>query len=194
MIFGFNTDVKHAETVYHVQSEARQNDLLLQSQVFVKGRCIGKKAVSYAHLASKPDFSEEQMHDMLKAQHKSMVDAIRAGNVDSLFVNEIDIEDVDGVGLGLAWVNSDAIYDDSNVVMRFHVTDRGANVGGARLISRLSTGAKEPIYAQAVTSDDGTAEMKIELDEQHLHEAAVLVQAIHGEKTATRKFRLRKHA
>ena len=48
-IFGFNTDVKLADVVYHVQSEARQNDLLLQTLVFVKGQCVGKQAFSYAH-------------------------------------------------------------------------------------------------------------------------------------------------
>ena len=52
MIFGFNTDVKHGDTVYHVQSEARENELLLQTQVFVRGRCIGKRATSYADKAA----------------------------------------------------------------------------------------------------------------------------------------------
>ena len=47
MIFGFNTDIKHDDTVYHVQSEARENELTLQTQVFVRGRCIGKRALSY---------------------------------------------------------------------------------------------------------------------------------------------------
>jgi len=56
-IFGFNTDVKHADVVYHVQSEARQNDLLLQTLVFVKGQCVGKQTVSYAQRVSQPDFS-----------------------------------------------------------------------------------------------------------------------------------------
>ena len=70
MIFGFNTDVKAADNVvYHVQSEARVNDLLLQTQVFVKGHCIGKRASSYAELAVQPDFSTEEMHEMLKVQH-----------------------------------------------------------------------------------------------------------------------------
>jgi len=36
MIFGFNTDVKQGDTVYHVQSEARENELILQTQVFVR--------------------------------------------------------------------------------------------------------------------------------------------------------------
>ena len=31
MVFGFNTDVKHQDTIYHVQSEAREADLLLQT-------------------------------------------------------------------------------------------------------------------------------------------------------------------
>ena len=60
MIFGFNTDVKHEDTVYHVQSEARQADLLLQTQVFVRGRCIGKRATSYAQKAADPEFSDPE--------------------------------------------------------------------------------------------------------------------------------------
>ncbi|MGA9529022.1 MAG: hypothetical protein WBS24_12990 [Terriglobales bacterium] len=51
MIFGFNTDVRHDDTIYHVQSEARESERLLQTQVFVRGRCIGKRAISYAAIA-----------------------------------------------------------------------------------------------------------------------------------------------
>ena len=47
MIFGFNTDIRHEDTVYHVQSEAREGEQLLQTQVFVRGRCIGKRAIPY---------------------------------------------------------------------------------------------------------------------------------------------------
>src|SRR5450755_5111790 len=52
MIFGFNTDIRHQDTVYHVQSEAREGEQLLQTQVFVKGRCIGKRAVPYGSSTS----------------------------------------------------------------------------------------------------------------------------------------------
>jgi len=70
MIFGFNTDVKVGDTVYHVQSEARKHDQLLQTQVFVRGRCIGKKATSYTEQIASPDFNDDRMHEMLKSQHK----------------------------------------------------------------------------------------------------------------------------
>src|SRR6266849_1752887 len=54
MIFGFNTDIKHEDTIYHVQSEAREGEMLLQTQVFVRGRCIGKRATPYAEQAQSP--------------------------------------------------------------------------------------------------------------------------------------------
>lgn len=83
VIFGFNTDVKYGETVYHVQSEAREHELLLQTLVFVKGRCIGKRAASYADMVPMPGFSEQHLHELLKAQHKSLVAAAREGLIEA---------------------------------------------------------------------------------------------------------------
>lgn len=85
MIFGFNSDVKHDETVYHVQSEARQNELLLLTEIFVKGRCVGKRATSYAEQTIQPGSSEEHIHEMLKDQHKYFVAAVREGRIDAEF-------------------------------------------------------------------------------------------------------------
>lgn len=82
MIFGFNTDIKYENTVYHVQSEAREGERLLQTQIFVRGRCIGKKAASYAELIARPEFSDERMHEMLKYQHRTTIDDLRNGRVD----------------------------------------------------------------------------------------------------------------
>jgi len=202
MIFGFNTDIKHGDTVYHVQSEARKAEKLLQTQVFVRGRCIGKKASSYAELMEKPDFTEEHMHDLLKSQHRGMLDGIREGRL-----NELLGLDVSGApaaaptapaatppGLIIQWVNAGAVYNESSVVMRFSVTENGAAVGGVQLTSRLNIANDQPIYSQAVTDAAGNAEMKIFLDENALSEAAVLVQAKSGERQATRKFVLKRNA
>jgi len=82
VIFGFNTDIKYGDTVYHVQSEAREHDSLLQTQVFVKGRCLGKYATSFEEQAGLPDFSEDVLHDLLKAQHKHFVECARAGTIE----------------------------------------------------------------------------------------------------------------
>jgi hypothetical protein len=190
MIFGFNTDIKSGETVYHVQSEAREADLLLQTQVFVHGRCIGKRATSYAERVAEPGFADEQMHEMLKAQHRLVLGAIREGRIESLLAD--DIQDYDGVGLVLRWTNAQSVYSENTVVLRFQVTDGGAPVEGARLTTRFAVSSQAPVYSQAVTDAAGVAETKILLGESSLPEAVVLVQAAHDGKSATRKFRLRR--
>jgi len=82
MIFGYNTDVKYENVVYHVQSEARAAELVLQTMVFVQGRCIGKRAVSYSASMAQPDYTEQHIQDLLKAQHRWVVEAARDGCVE----------------------------------------------------------------------------------------------------------------
>jgi len=84
LIFGFNTDVKHGDTVYHVQSEARAADHLLQTQVFIRGRCMGKCASSYAEHSAAEGFTEEKLHELLKAQHRRVLDAIKEGKIEDV--------------------------------------------------------------------------------------------------------------
>ena len=83
MIFGFNTEVKYEDTVYHIQSEARQRDQLLQTQVFIKGRCVGKHTSSYSQHTSS-DFTDEHLHELLKQQHKGFVVAAREGRIQEM--------------------------------------------------------------------------------------------------------------
>lgn len=83
MIFGFNTDVKYGDTVYHVQTEAHRSTRTFQSTVFVKGQCIGKKAGSYQESAES-EYTDEQLHMLLKEQHRFVVEAIRDGLVDEV--------------------------------------------------------------------------------------------------------------
>jgi hypothetical protein len=211
MIFGFNTDIKFNDTVYHVQSEARKAEKLLQTQVFVRGRCIGKKATSYAEMEKSPEFTEDHMHDMLKTQHRGMLDGIRDGKLNEMLGLDANGQPLPAAapaaamaaapapevapapaGMVIQWTNSDAVYAQSSVVMKLLVTDDGAAVEGAQLTSRLNIANDAPIYSQAVTDAAGRAEIKIFLDENALREAAVLVQAKAGERVATKKFVLRR--
>src|SRR5260370_20033316 len=86
MIFGFNTDIKRDDTVYHVQSEARESEQLLQTQIFVRGHCIGKRATSYASTMA-GDFSDQHKETMLREQHRHVLDAIREGKLESVVDN-----------------------------------------------------------------------------------------------------------
>jgi hypothetical protein len=192
MIFGFNTDIKQGDTVYHVQSEAREGELLLQTQVFVRGRCIGKRATPYGdRLAS--GFTDQQKEQVLRDQHRLVLDSIRDGRVDDVFDKRETPETLAAVKeLDVQWLNADSVQSDRNLLMRLRVTESGSGVEGARLTVRFSRPDVAPFYAQVLTDPAGDAEMKLEMDESSLPDSSVLVQASYSGRTATRKFQLRK--
>jgi hypothetical protein len=192
MIFGFNTDIKHQDTVYHVQSEARESEQLLQTQVFVRGRCIGKRAVSYASSAAEGEGGDQHKEKMLRDQHRQVLDAIREGKLDALLDKRETPETLAAIKeLEMEWLNSNSVHASGNLLMHLRVTEGGAAVEGARLTFRFARPDVAPYYAQVLTDSGGNAEMTFQVDEKALAESSVLVQASYSGRTATRKFRLR---
>jgi hypothetical protein len=187
MIFGFNTVAKHGGTVYHIQSEPRDRERMLETQVFVGGRCIGTRATSYDDVFFQPGSIEDQLHDLLRAQHRLVVEAARQGTLDDVLGAVAPQGE-----LSVQLLNADSVFADDAVVMRFRVTADGQAVPGASLTSRLRALKAEPIYSQAITDAAGTAEIRVALHESALKHADILVEAIHGGRSAVRKFRLRK--
>ena len=213
MIFGFNTDIRHEDTTYHVQSEAREGEHLLQTQVFVRGQCIGKRAVPYGSSAEEGKNSQSDNQDknkdrnrdkdndkdkdkdrenMLREQHRQVLDAIRAGKLDSIFDKRDTPETLAAVKeLDLEWINAGSVHSSGALTMNIRVTEGGATVQGARLTLRFARPDAAPYYAQVLTDAKGSAEMNVQVDEKSLPESSVLVQASFGGRTATRKFNLR---
>lgn len=192
MIFGFNTDVKHGDTIYHVQSEARENEKLLQTQVFVRGRCIGKKAVSYAVSAAQPDFGDSQKELQLRDQHRQVLEAIKEGKLESI-LDRAETESLTGIKqLDVLWENANSVHSNRNFTMQLRVTEAGTAVASARLTFRFARPDAAPFYTQAVTDSGGGAVISFEVDEAVLPDSSVIVQANHEGRTVTRKFALRK--
>jgi hypothetical protein len=191
-IFGFNTDVKLADVVYHVQSEARQNDLLLQTMVFVKGQCVGKQAFSYANELSHPGFSTEAMHELLKTQHKTVIDAIQQGQMNSVLSNGADVQDIGGSGLSLQWKAPAAAADAPDLPVSFQVFDSGKPAAGAEIVVRGLIASDGLELARGVADATGAVALSIALTEDVLNRGAVMVQATRDGKSVTRKLRVKR--
>jgi hypothetical protein len=192
MIFGFNTDVKHGDTIYHVQSEARESEKLLQTQVFVRGRCVGKRAVSYASTANQAGFGDPQKEQQLRDQHRQVLEAIREGKLESM-LDRAETETLAAIKqLDLEWVNAESVHANRNLTMELRVTEDGTAVASARLTFRFARPDAAPFYTQAVTDAAGNASISVEVEESVLPDSSVIVQANHDGRTVTRKFALRK--
>jgi hypothetical protein len=201
MIFGFNTDIRHDDTVYHVQSEAREGEQLLQTQVFVRGRCIGKRAVPYSSAPAEGKIgaqnigsqnNDQDREKMLRELHREMLDAIRDGKLDSIFDKRDTPETLAALKeLDLEWINARSVHSSGALTMHIRVTDGGATVEGARLTLRFARPDAAPYYAQVLTDAKGDAEMSVQVDENSLSDSSVVVQVSFAGRTATRKFQLR---
>jgi hypothetical protein len=209
MIFGFNTDVKSGETVYHVQSEAREREFRLQTQVFVSGRCVAKRATSYEEAHARPDFEPADMHDLLRVQHREVIELVRAGQLDQIAAHAPDASNHpadDAVGasaeaqsasqpLGIEWLNAGEFAVHHDAPLQFLVAESGVGVADARITVRVNGSAGPAQYAQGVTSGDGRALVPILFDlAAHGDVVALLVQASAEGRSVTRKFHLRRTA
>lgn len=193
MIFGFNTDVKQDDIVYHVQSEARESENILQTQVFVRGHCVGKRATSYADRSSDSTFTDQRKEQALRDQHRLVLDAIREGRLDSVLDKRETPESLAAIKeLDVAWENADSVHSERQLLLRLRVTDGGIGIEGAKITVRFARPDAAPFYTQVTTGKNGDSELRIDADESALPDSAILVQANYSGRTVTRKFQLRK--
>lgn len=83
MIPGFNTDIEHNGTVYHVQTEDKGvPKRVIMSLVYDKGTILASKRESYADLGGGID--PKVLADRVGRQHKLICAAVKAGRINEL--------------------------------------------------------------------------------------------------------------
>ena len=83
MITGFNTDIKHNEKVYHVQTEDKGvGNPYIESLVYVGGEILASKKTSYAEQL-KTGVDEKWIGGLMEQQHRTMIAAIKRGRFDA---------------------------------------------------------------------------------------------------------------
>jgi len=82
MITGYNTDIKHNDRVFHVQTEDKGVDNpVIESLIYMGGKIVASRQYSYAPLL-RQGYSEKAVQDMLDAQHRKMMRDIQGGKFD----------------------------------------------------------------------------------------------------------------
>ena len=82
MITGFNTDIKHSDKVYHIQTEDKgMANPYIESLVYVGGEILASKKTSYAEQI-KNGIDEKWIAGLMEQQHRTMIAAIKRGRFD----------------------------------------------------------------------------------------------------------------
>jgi hypothetical protein len=82
VITGFNTDVKHRDRVFHIQTEDRGDPRpYIESFVYVGGEILGGKRTPYAE-SLRTGEGDRAVRELMEQQHRTVIAAIRGGSFD----------------------------------------------------------------------------------------------------------------
>jgi len=83
VITGFNTDIKHGDRVFHVQTEDKGEDNpFVESLVYVGGEIIASKKTPYGD-SIKNGGGPAVVQEMMESQHRKMIAAVQRGRFDT---------------------------------------------------------------------------------------------------------------
>ena len=81
VLTGFNTDIQHSGTTYHVQTEDKgRGNPLVESLVYTSGEILYSRRTPYDDLVEQ-DVDREAIATLMERQHRSIVDAVHSGGL-----------------------------------------------------------------------------------------------------------------
>jgi len=116
VITGFNTDIKHNDKVYHIQTEDKgMSNPYIESLVYVGGEILASKKTSYAEQA-KTGVDEKWIGSLMEQQHRTMIAAIKRGRFDSpADSTKVGMRPGGGKTVEIANLPQDVIDDDKTL-------------------------------------------------------------------------------
>lgn len=82
VITGYNTDVKHNNRVFHIQTEDKgDTSPYIESLVYVGGEILATRKTSYAEVI-KGGRDDKAVQELMEQQHRTMIAAIQRGRFD----------------------------------------------------------------------------------------------------------------
>jgi len=200
MLFGHNSNVKAGDTTYHVQTEDRGTaTALIDTTVYFRGRVLHRRTNNYFDLLPLSADSEQALKLRLDEQHRSVVEEIRTGTLHlSLPAEEKAVavagapgaNSVPGV-LTLELINAKTWLTGKRALLQIAVRNQNKqSVEGASVTARVD-GAAEPSEYCTQTGGFGHAQFEFEMPRLAAAEAALVIEASHGNAKGQLRFQLR---
>jgi hypothetical protein len=81
VLTGYNTDIEHSGTTYHVQTEDKgRSNPLVESLVYTSGEILYSRRTAYDDLVEQ-DVDREAIASLMERQHRSIVSAVQTGGL-----------------------------------------------------------------------------------------------------------------
>ncbi|MBZ5642000.1 MAG: DUF4198 domain-containing protein [Acidobacteriia bacterium] len=202
MNFGFNSNVRVAEALYHVQTEDRgPSHPFLDTVVYEAGRVVYKQSTSYADFAAATASQgldlAQQLHERLSRQHHDVIAQLEAGtlnlhakeNVPSSPQPEPEVSD----GLDVRLANPKAWLDSGNVTLEIELRRRKNNqpVEDAEVEAFVERERQRTHCQVSQTDADGNVTLRFPMPHVAGDGASLVIRATDGSLYGELRFHLK---
>ena len=99
VLTGYNTDIEHGGTTYHVQTEDKgRSNPVVESLVYARGEILYSRRTSYQDLVDQ-NVDSDAIATLMERQHHTISEAIRRGRLESLGDESIEAGDDDDTSI-----------------------------------------------------------------------------------------------
>ncbi len=186
-VFGFNTTVRVGDVTYHVQTEDHgPHHPFVDTVVYLGGRVLAKKVESYGHLIGTPHFSAEQIGGLLEAQHRTVIEAIRAGG--------IAVAPAPPAGIQILLLNPVSCLRTAEALFQVEVRGRpgGQSLPNVRVGVSLHSVGFPPVEVQGTTDSGGRIDFRLPLPSVAAGGAELRIRAVSGTLTDEVRYTVRR--
>jgi hypothetical protein len=199
MNFGFNSNVRVGEALYHVQTEDRgPSHPFLDTVVYMAGRVVYKRSTSYEKFASGTEAGAlaQKLHERLAQQHREVIAELEAGTL-AIHGKEkappvAEDADVHG-GFDVRLLNPKSWFAAGNVILEIELCEKNSQkrVGGADVEACLEHERHRTPCAEARTDTKGCATLKFPMPANVTEGSSLVVRATDGSRFGELRFRLK---
>jgi len=199
MNFGFNSNVRVGEAMYHVQTEDRgPSHPFLDTVVYLAGRVVHKRSTSYDKFASTINSEDlaQKLHERLSQQHREVIAELEAGtllNRPKEQQAKIPEDSRASESLDLHLLNPKTWFAAGNVVFEIELLDRESKqrIAEADVQVCLELEKRRVPCAETRTDDEGRAVLKFPMPKNSTDGASLVIRAKDGSRHGELRFRLK---
>jgi hypothetical protein len=199
MNFGFNSNVRIGDALFHVQTEDRgPSHPFLDTVVYMAGRVIYKRSTSYEKFASgvQAETLAQKLHERLALQHREVIAELEAGTLPLQSKEKAppatEIADSHD-SFDLRLVNPKTWLAAGNVILEIELCDGNSKrrVGGADVEACIEHEKQRIPCVEVRTDTKGCATLKFPMPPNVAEGSSLVVRATDGSRYGELRFRLK---
>lgn len=195
MVFGFNTDLKVAGVVYHVQTEDRgAANPVIDTTIYCKGHILHRRVNSYKELIGTPDFDDAALRRKLEEQHRGIIEELRGGTL------KLEAPPAPGAkpaapGIAVQLLNPASWLAAGTATLQIEVRSRDSKTpqADAKVVVSLE-GISGPVNFETATDAEGRAALTFPMPRLGPGGTELVIRAASGNATDEIRYLLRPKA